>query len=89
MHAIALLAAPQNDNDYRTDPEVVADANGLSDFIADAMPGASIAYHLGGLALLPDAGGVNDQAAWTMAALGMIGSIHAEQEEYERKAGRG
>jgi len=44
---------------------------------------------MGGLALLPDAGGVNDQAAWTMAALGMIGSIHAEQEEYERKAGGG
>ena len=44
---------------------------------------------MGGLALLPDAGGVNDQAAWTMAALGMIGSIHAEQEEYERKVGRG
>jgi hypothetical protein len=44
---------------------------------------------MGGLALLPDAGGVNDQAAWTMAALGLIGSIHAEQEEYERKVGRG
>ena len=44
---------------------------------------------MGGLALLPDAGGVNDQAAWTMAALGMISSIHAEQEEYERKVGRG
>jgi hypothetical protein len=26
---------------------------------------------MGGLALLPDPGGVNDQAAWTMAALGM------------------
>jgi hypothetical protein len=50
MHAIALLAAPQNDNDHRADPEVVADANALSDFIADAMPGASIAYYLGALA---------------------------------------
>ena len=50
MQTIALLAAPQNDNDHRDEPAVVSDANALSAFIADALPGASIAYHVGALA---------------------------------------
>jgi hypothetical protein len=40
---------------------------------------------MGGLAALPDAGGMNDQAAWTMAAFAMIGGIFEEQEKLGRK----
>jgi len=31
-------------------PEIIPDANALSAFIADALPGASVAYHIGELA---------------------------------------
>ena len=38
--------------------------------------------HRGGMAPgpLPDAGGVNDQAAWLMAAFGILGGIEAAQQ---------
>jgi hypothetical protein len=29
---------------------------------------------------LPDAGGTNDQAAWLMAAFGILGSVEAAQQ---------
>lgn len=50
MHTIAFLAAPENDNDHHAEPAVVTDANALSALIADALPGTSIAYHVGALA---------------------------------------
>lgn len=52
-----------NDNADKLLPDMVADANALSDFIADAAAGAIIGYHIGalardryrGLSQLPDA----------------------------------
>lgn len=39
-----------NDNADKLLPDMVADANALSDFIADAVAGAIIGYHIGTLA---------------------------------------
>ena len=52
-----------NDNADQLLPDMVADANALSDFIAEAVAGAIIGYHIGalardryrGLSQLPDA----------------------------------
>ncbi len=39
-----------------------------------------------GYALLPDAGGVNDQAAWLLDALAQLSAMEATADEAARKA---
>ncbi|RVT97897.1 hypothetical protein EOD42_08895 [Rhodovarius crocodyli] len=39
---------------------------------------------MGGLAHLPDPGGINDQSAWLIDAFGQIGGAWATQEDQER-----
>lgn len=40
-----------------------------------------------GYALLPDAGGVNDQAAWLLDAFAQLGAMEAEADRQAREAG--
>jgi hypothetical protein len=41
---------------------------------------------MSGTTLLPDAGGVNDQAAWLIDAFGRLSGLDAEADEAEREA---
>jgi hypothetical protein len=40
-----------------------------------------------GYALLPDAGGVNDQAAWMLDAFAVLSRVEAEADKAERDGG--
>jgi hypothetical protein len=41
----------------------------------------------GGLAQLPDGGGVNDQAAWIMDAFAVLGTAEAELRRQDKAGG--
>jgi hypothetical protein len=38
----------------------------------------------GGIAIWPDAGGLNDQSAWVLDAFGTLSGANAKMEEIER-----
>lgn len=44
---------------------------------------------MGGTATWPDAGGLNDQAAWTFDAFRVLASVNHELDEAERKRNPG